>query len=284
MKAFKRILAISLAFTLSTMSINSMAQQGLPNASPFATIDQRVGVTDIQMEYCRPGVKGRTIWGGIIAYDQMWRAGANSSTKITFSTDVMINNVELKAGTYSLSVIPSKNEWTFVINSYTEGWGLSDYDQKKDAVRVKSSLKTIDLTESLIYTLSDLTSESAHLNLAWGKISAGFEIQIDTKKYGEILASGMIKDAKESFGKSNDLARWYLYSGNSDMALKMSMQSTSLSKTFWNMSVLSEAYAAKGDMKMAVKMANESLALSEKSKVQSYIDMNKANIKKWSKM
>src|ERR1022692_3493422 len=108
-----------------------------PAASPACTLKQRVGLTDIEIVYSRPSVKGRTIFGGIVPYGQVWRTGANQATKITFNTPVKFNGTEIPAGTYGLFTIPAEQEWTVIINKSATQWGAFQYDEKADVTRFK---------------------------------------------------------------------------------------------------------------------------------------------------
>ena len=144
-------LLCSLAFIcgLAFVSRSSAQTPGVefPAASPACTLKQRVGLTDIQVEYSRPGVKDRTIFGGIVPYGQVWRTGANQATKLTFSTPVKLEGHEIPAGTYALFTIPGENEWTIIINKNASQWGAFQYNEKDDVVRFKVTPTT--LTDTL---------------------------------------------------------------------------------------------------------------------------------------
>src|SRR5208282_6301304 len=130
-------LALVSALHAQTPNIN------FPAASPACTLKQRVGLTDIEIVYSRPGVKGRTIFGGIVPYGQVWRTGANQATKISFSTPVKLEGNEIPAGTYALFTIPGENEWTIIINKNTNQWGAFQYNEKDDFVRFKVTPATL---------------------------------------------------------------------------------------------------------------------------------------------
>ena len=258
--------------------------QDLPQPSPAASFTQRVGVTDITMNYSRPSVRGREIWGSLVPYDKIWRAGANASTKIEFSTDVKINGTSVKAGKYALYVIPSKEEWTFIISSYVDGWGVDEYTEKTDVVRVKAKVMENAMTESMLFSMDEITNNSAMLNLSWDKIKAGFKVEINTAEYADVNMRKAVKEANNSFRTYNRAASWILDNkGDAKEALEMAQKSVSQEKRFWNLTILSEAYAANGDMKMAMKTAKEALAMSEEAKYDGYIERNKKNIEAWSK-
>ncbi|MBE2213660.1 MAG: DUF2911 domain-containing protein [Opitutaceae bacterium] len=150
-----------------------------PDASPKGKVTQRVGITDIEIEYSRPGVKGRTIFGGLEAWDKVWRTGANQATKVTFSTSVKFGGQDVAAGTYSLHTIPSQTEWTVILNSDSGQWGSYSYDQAKDVARVKvAPVKLADLVETLTIDVNDIRDESATLNIAWEKTRVSVKIEI----------------------------------------------------------------------------------------------------------
>ena len=152
-----------------------------PAASPAATVKQHVGLTDIEVEYSRPSVKGRKVFGGMLPYGSIWRTGANAATKITFSTAVKFGGADVPAGSYALYTIPGMDEWTVILNKATGSWGSYQYDEKNDFVRVK--VKPIALpnaVETFAIGLADLTDESATLYLAWEKtrvpVALGFDV------------------------------------------------------------------------------------------------------------
>jgi hypothetical protein len=152
-----------------------------PAASPAATVRQRVGVTDIEVVYSRPSLKGRVMIGGIDPYGVVWRTGANNATRITFSTPVKLQGTDVAAGTYELFSIPGPDEWTIILQKPMNQWGSYSYDQKNDIVRVMA--KTIALSEPVeTFTIGfgDLVGDSATLNLAWDKVRVPVNIDVDT--------------------------------------------------------------------------------------------------------
>ena len=140
-----------------------------PAASPACTLKQRVGLTDFEIVYSRPGVKGRTIFGGIVPWDQVWRTGANQATKITFNTPVKFNGTEVPAGTYGLFTIPGETEWTIILNKNSAQWGAYQYDAKDDVLRFKVQPGTLSDTriETFCIEFNQIKDESAVLTLVW---------------------------------------------------------------------------------------------------------------------
>jgi len=139
----------------------------LPRPSQKAQVMQTVGLTDVTINYSRPGVKGRTIWGELVPYDKVWRTGANEATAITFSTDVKVNGQPLAAGTYSLHTIPTKNDWTVIFNKKADQWGSYSYDQKEDALRIQVKTQPHEMTEWMEFSLPNIAVDNATVALDW---------------------------------------------------------------------------------------------------------------------
>lgn len=255
--------------------------QSLPKPSPAAEFTQTVGVTKVSMNYSRPGVKGRTVWGELVPYGKVWRTGANASTKISFSTDVTIEGKLIKAGEYALFVLPSEDIWTFIISTHTTGWGVDGYTEESDVVRVDTRPEKHYFVENMMFATDKVTDNSMKVTLTWEKLAGSFIIETNTKELGTAVVNDMVKEADNSFRKYNDAANWYLSNGDPAKAVEMATKSISQDKRFWNLTVLSECQAASGDMKAAIKTAEEALEMSQAADYASYIKRNQANIEKW---
>jgi hypothetical protein len=162
-------------FTNSTEAQNNKQELRI---SPKAEVMQTVGFTDIRIIYSRPGIKGRTIWGKLVPFDAVWRAGANEATKITFSTDVTVEGKKLKKGSYSLFAIPGKNEWTLIFNKVADQWGAFEYNESDDALRVKVKTEKAIWQEWLSYTINKASDTSAVIRLEWEKIKVPFKVEV----------------------------------------------------------------------------------------------------------
>jgi len=139
---------------------------------------QTVGNTDIRIIYSRPGVKGRLIWGGLVPYDIVWRAGANEATKFIFSTNVTINGKFLKAGSYSFFIIPGKKEWTIIFNKVANQWGAFEYNEAEDALRIKVKPEKGNYVEWLIYSTNKISDTAAIIKLEWEKLKIPFKVEV----------------------------------------------------------------------------------------------------------
>ena len=145
--------------------------------SPKAGVFQTIGITDVNVSYSRPGVKNRKIWGELVPYNKVWRAGADEATKITFSTDVLIEGKKLPAGAYGFFAIPGENEWTLIFNKIADQWGAFTYNESEDALRIKVKPVSNSNHEWLLYSFTDMTPTSAQLNLIWEKLKVPFKIE-----------------------------------------------------------------------------------------------------------
>jgi len=147
--------------------------------SPKAMVKQTVGLTEVTIDYSRPGVKGRTIWGNLVHYNVVWRAGADEATKITFSSDVKINGKSLKVGSYSFFVIPTKNNWTLIFNKVATQWGAFEYNESEDVFRIEVTTEEGNFQEWLSYTITKTVDNSAIIRLEWEKIKVPFTVEVE---------------------------------------------------------------------------------------------------------
>lgn len=167
---------------------NIFAQVSVPPASSRAEISQNVGDTKIEIIYNRPNVKGRSVWGGLVPYDEVWRTGANEATTFEVSNDVMINGQKLPKGKYSLHTIPTKGDWTIIFNKTWNQWGSFNYDAKEDALRVTAKPMTGDNMETMSFDINNITETTADVVIAWEKVRVPFKLDIGDLP-GRILKS-----------------------------------------------------------------------------------------------
>jgi hypothetical protein len=174
-------LIIICSYLLSLPS-TTQAQKGKIRLSLDASVTQRLGLdTDITIKYCRPGVKGRVIWGELVPYDKVWRAGANENTTIEFNNDLLIQGQKLPAGKYGFWIIPSKKDWTIIFSKVNNAWGLKYAGQEQDALRVTVTPVKAPHQEWLIYGFDDLAGTSATAYLYWEQLKAPIKIELAQK-------------------------------------------------------------------------------------------------------
>jgi tetratricopeptide (TPR) repeat protein len=169
-------------FFLLTLSISAQQNLTLPDASQHAVVMQQVGMCEIKIDYHRPGVKGREVWGKLVPFDQVWRAGANENTTISFSKDVIVDGKKVPAGTYGLHMIPTENDWTIILNKDYRAWGSFFYKEENDFMRFNVKSQTADFQEWLMYTFDEVTPNSVVASLRWEKLQVPFKIEIDLHK------------------------------------------------------------------------------------------------------
>ena len=175
----KTILLALLLFGIFSVENYSQEKEEV-RISPKALVEQTVGFTEVTIEYGRPGVKGRTIWGGLVPHNAVWRAGANEATKITFSTDVKIDGKKLKAGSYSFFAIPGQKTWTLIFNKVANQWGAFEYNDVEDALRIEVTPMQNDCwQEWLAFTITKSSDKKAVVMLEWEKLKVPFNVEVD---------------------------------------------------------------------------------------------------------
>ena len=185
MNFFGKLLSVTTilmaAFIVGMYSDESYAQEKEEvRISPKAMVQQTVGFTEVKIEYGRPGVKGRTIWGGLVPFNAVWRAGANEATKITFSTDVKIDGKKLKAGSYSFFAIPGQKTWTLIFNKVANQWGAFEYNDVEDALRIEvTPMQNNCWQEWLAYTITKSSDKKAVVMLEWEKLIVPFNVEVE---------------------------------------------------------------------------------------------------------
>lgn len=245
------------------------AQQALklPRVSQKATVTQTVGLTDVTITYSRPGVKGRTIWGDLVPYDQVWRTGANEATTFQVSQDVKINGQALPAGTYSLHTIPGKTQWTVIFNKTADQWGSYEYDQKQDALRIQVTPQPGPNQELMGFSFPDVQNDKATVEFAWEKVRVPFTVEAGTNE--QALAgirkalSGEVKEWNVPYSAANYVVTAKL--PDQAEAMKWIDQSIALKPTFYNLRLKSQMLDQAGNKKDAVAAAEKAVALGKEN-------------------
>lgn len=270
---------------LSVATLSTIAQE-LPVPSPYAEVEQMIGLTEVEVEYSRPGQKDRTIWGDLVPYGKLWRAGANKATSIEFSSSVVIGGQEVAEGKYAIFITPNEETAEVFINTKTDSWGTGDYNEEENVASFEAEINDTELeTESMLFYFDNVQSGSADLILTWAGKSISMPIEVDFIEASIENIKEAIEEDGENFRVYNNAAGFYLDNGlDAAKALEYAQKSVKMEQKFWNVKTLSEAFAANEDYKNAIKIAKESLKLAEEAEYAPYIKMNKANIEKWSAM
>lgn len=266
-----------------TSTIN--AQIKTPQPSPAAKMEQVVGLTDVTVEYSRPAMKGRTIFGDLVPYGEVWRTGANSNTKIMFSDDVTIGGKELKKGTYALYTIPNATSWDVIFYSDATNWGNpAKWDESK--VALKTNVPVVPMSnkiESFTLTFDNISNDAAVLGIVWENTYVGVKFEVPTDKT-------TLKSIETALGgpTKNDYfqAATYYHTTGKDLkqALEWMKKATAGDDpAFWYLRRMSLIQADLGDKAGAIATAKKSLAAAEKAGNADYVKMNKESIEEWTK-
>jgi len=272
-----------LAFTMS-YAINAQIQTPAP--SPAAKVEQVVGLTDVSIEYSRPGMRGRTIFGDLVPYGKVWRTGANARTKVTFGNDVTVGGKTLKAGSYAIFTIPQANKWEVVFYTEHQGGGApAELDESKVAARVTSDVIPMPMDiDSFTISFDDLTSSSAVIGIMWERAYVPVPFSVDTDK--AVMESIDKTMAGPGFNDYYAAAGYFLAEGKDIAKAKMwidKAMSMNEKPAFWQLRQQSLIYAAAGDKKGAIAIAKKSLAASEEAGNADFIKMNKDSLAEWQK-
>lgn len=246
-----------------------------PSASPACTLKQRVGLTDIEIVYSRPSIKGRQIFGSVVPFGTVWRTGANAATKITFSTDVNLNGTKVAAGSYALYTLPGEDEWTIILNKGVGKSGTA-YDEKDDVVRFKT--KPVELPDTSIETFTiefnHIRDESAILNLVWDKTVVPIKIQFDlTSKLVPQIEAAM---AAEGGQKPYYQAAMFYYDHGQDLEKAKQWVNAAIAQrdAHYIEHLKAKILAKLGDKEGAIAAAKRSTELAITAKDTGYVKMN----------
>ena len=268
-----------LSLFVAALTLTTNAQIKTPAPSPSSKLEQTVGLSDVTVEYSRPGMRGRTIFGDLVPYGKVWRTGANENTKVTFSTDVTIDGKELKKGTYALYTKPGKTSWEVIFYSDATNWGNPrKWDDKKVALStiVKADMMPMKI-ETFTITIDDITNNSAVLGMLWENAYVGVKFNTPTDKAVEASIAATMQGPKA--GDFYSAAVYYLQSGKDIKKaatwINKAIDMTKDQPRFWYLRQQSLILAKAGDKKGAIKAAKASLAGAEKAGNADYIKMNK---------
>lgn len=276
----------SALFVAGLVSISMVfGQIQTPASSPTATISQKVGLTDVKIEYSRPNAKGRKVMGELVPFNgEVWRTGANASTKISFSDDVTVGSTKLTKGTYALYTIPGAQQWTIILNKNTSLWGSDGYKVEEDAVRINVKSEAINpRVETFTINLANTKDESGDIEIIWENTRVAFTFTMDTDK--KVMAS--IKSTME--GPSGDAyfasAVYYLEHGKDiKQAYEWINKSIAMNgERFWVLRQKSLIEAKMGNTSAAIQTAEKSKKLATEAKNMDYVRMNEKSIAEWSK-
>lgn len=250
LKTFQLSLALIFIFSFIVFG----QQVKTPRPSPDATVIQMIGVTEVKIDYSSPGVKGRKIWGELVPFGEIWRTGANEVTSITFSDPVKVNGNDLPSGTYGIHTVPNESEWEFIFSKDTKVDGGSNFNKEKEVLRVKSKPEEHHFMERMTFLFTDVTDNSANVNLMWDKLKVSFKVETNTQ---ELFLSNARQQL--SWSPTFQAAQYCLTSNtNLEEALRWAEASCLINEVYWNTRV-------KAQLQHKLGMKDEAIATMEKA-------------------
>jgi len=277
-------LIFSLLLTVAC-SFGALAQIQTPAASPEQTLTQSVGLSSVTVQYSRPAMRGRTIFGDLVPMDKLWRTGANKNTLVTFESDATLGGSPLKAGTYALYTVPSKDEWTVYFYTDTENWGLpKPWDENKIAAVYKVKAQSLDSSvESFTITIDKVADTGAHLTISWENTSVAIPFGFDTE-------SAVMQTIERTMNgpAAGDYYQAAVYYLNADKDINKAKtwidKAIAMSEpAYWYYRQKALIYAKSGDKKGAIAAAERSMELAQAAGNQDYVAMNKKSLAEWTK-
>lgn len=258
----KRIVLPIVALSLALTSGAALAQSlPLPSPSPHAAVTQTVGITDVTVDYSSPGLKGRKVFGTLVPYAQLWRAGANAATKLTFTSDVTIADKPVAAGTYSLFFIPTAKTWTVVINKNKDA-STQSYDEKQDVLRFEAKPDKAPKRERLTYIFSNTGDESVRIDMEWDELRVSIPVKVDTAR---LAAAAIQAHVDGNWRPLASAARYYADAGKDNAkALQLVDASLAIKTTWFALWTKAQILSAGGNFKDAYPIAEKAYELGNK--------------------
>jgi Protein of unknown function (DUF2911) len=259
------LLTVTTCFAQST-------QLNLPRDSQRASVTQRIGITDITINYHRPLVKGRTVWGKVVPYGQVWRAGANENTTIQFTDPVSIEGKPLDAGIYGVHMIPAEDQWTVIFSKVSSAWGSFTYKESEDALRVTVKPQPADFHEALAYDIDQPTSDSAIVTMRWEKVAVPFKVSVNVN---EIVQDSLHKQlrglSQYTWDGWDDAANYLLaHKVNLDEALRYEDKSIQVEERYDNLMTKSQVLEALGKKDEAKTLHAKALYIASPVQLHAY--------------
>ena len=280
----------AIIFTLLLFTINlSFSQINTPRVSPASEVEQMVGLTEIEIEYSRPSMRGREVFGNLVPFGKVWRTGADSSTKISFDTDVIISGKTIQSGTYSIFSIPNKESWEIIFYSDVELWGVPrDWSENKIVFSSNFDVKNLDKSNTVqTFTISfnDLTNNDVNMSISWENTAVDIKIEVPTRSMVESDINKVLSDNPKSSDYYAAAVFYRQENINLDKALEWMNKAIEMNESprFWQYRQQSLIMAANDKFADAVDAAKKSLNLAIEADNQDYIKMNRESIAEWSK-
>jgi hypothetical protein len=251
-------------FGLAQTATGETLMLDLPRQSQHALVSQRIGITDVTVNYHRPLANGRQIWGKVVPYGQVWRAGANENTTITFTDPVTVEGRPLDKGTYGLHMIPGETEWTVIFSKISSAWGSFTYKQEDDALRVTVKPQATELYDALAYDFDDVKPDSTVVTMRWDKVAVPFKVQVSVNDIVVASIRKQLQGLNHFYWEGRDDAAAYFLANKIDLdeALKDEDQSIQSEERYDNVLNKSKILEAMGRTQDAEAVRTKALDLA----------------------
>ena len=262
------------------------SQINTPRFSPASEIEQMVGLTKIEIEYSRPSMRGREVFGNLVPFGKVWRTGADNSTKISFDTDVIISDKTVQSGTYSIFSIPNKESWEIIFYSDVELWGVPrDWSDDKIVFSSIYKVNKINTVETFTISFNDLTNNDVNMNISWENTSVDIKIDVPTRSMVEKDISNVLNDNPKASDYYAAAVFYRQENVNLSQALLWMNKAIEMFENprFYHYRQQSLLMAANNKFSEAIDAANKSLNDAIKADNQGYVKMNRQSISEWSK-
>jgi hypothetical protein len=256
----------------------------LPRASPMASVSQTFGYTTATVTYSRPAVNGRVIWGGLVPYGKVWRAGANEATVLELTTDARLNGHALPKGKYGLFILPTEKEWTFIFSKTFKTWGAFTYDQKDDALRISIPVQGAEHLERLEYSFESISDSGATLVARWEKLKAPIDIRVEFLETGKAKIKEGLPKAKsdDQFAYMNAAKFYWTYNIDRKEAMEWIDKSIKIKPVWNNLWAKAEMLASDGKVADAKKFAKQAREAAAKNPADANeVGMIDQTVAKW---
>jgi tetratricopeptide (TPR) repeat protein len=255
---------LTIVFLITTT--NSFSQSVFPSLSPKGRIEQKIGLTNITVDYERPAARGRKVFGELVKYEKLWRTGAGNCTKIRFSKPVIIGNKKINKGTYSVFTIPNINEWTVILNTDTTLYGIASYDERNDLLRFKAKTQSTDrYYESLTLDI-DVIPNNAIVYIAWEKTQISFQVETESDKVAnDFIQQYLLTDKSKDSDEYAAAAEYYFYLDKDlDRALILIDKAIAKKNKSWYYRQKIDILEKQMKYKEAIDCANLAISLDQK--------------------
>ncbi|HSG38638.1 MAG TPA: DUF2911 domain-containing protein [Thermoanaerobaculia bacterium] len=267
----------------SLLALTAGAQQlPIPRESPRAVERLNIGISSVEITYHRPAVKGRTIWGDLVPYGEVWRLGANDATTLEISDPMKIAGREVPAGKYGLFAIPGPEAWTLILNKRAQQWGAYFYKAEEDFLRFEVKPETGPFTEWMTFDIDPEGRDKARIGFAWEKLRFSIPVEADVDKIVWSRYDAALADPKAGWDVYQTVAQYALQREQRlDDAMRWVDKSISLQESFWNYETKARLLHKAGKTKEALPLLEKALTLSRGKAPKGYQDGLEKTIKEW---